>query len=421
MSKTTIIKHCNSKSVAINDIIVGDRYRKDLGDLEPLKQSITEIGLLHPVVIDGDRRLLVGGRRLEACKQLGMLTIQAVTAPSLSDLGQRVMAERDENTCREPFKPSEMVALGKAIEESYRPIAEAAKEEGIKKGGKNRHSSGQTLPKAKSRRDESKRTASVAAAASRVSRETYRKAAEVVQAAEREPEKYAPLVEQMDRTGKVSRAFSELRKAKRKDAESATLAEIEQSGGLTFQIRGGDFQSSLGNIEPGSVDLVLTDPPYGEAATQLYGRLAEWAAEKLKPGGSLVAYCGQATLGDVIAAMSPHLKYWWCFALTHSALPQQLPGKWVQVRWKPIVWFVNKRRATKHYIDDVIVGTPPRKDLHEWAQGIGEVKPLIESLTEVGELVVDPFAGSGSFGRAANECGRHFIGADNGSHRDGMR
>jgi site-specific DNA-methyltransferase (adenine-specific) len=211
------------------------------------------------------------------------------------------------------------------------------------------------------------------------------------------------------------------RKEKRKAAEAKVLAEIEESGGLTFQIRGGDFQSSLGNLKEGSVDLVMTDPPYGEAATQLYGRLAEWAAEKLKPGGSLVAYCGQATLGDVIAAMSPHLKYWWCMALTHSALPQQLPGKWVQVRWKPLVWFVKERRATRHYIDDVIVGTPPRKDLHEWAQGVDEVRPIIESLTETGELVVDPFAGSGSFGRAANACGRHFIGADNGSHEDGKR
>lgn len=211
------------------------------------------------------------------------------------------------------------------------------------------------------------------------------------------------------------------RKEKRKAAEAKALAEIEQSGGLKFEIRSGDFESVLARLDSGSVDLVLTDPPYGDAATDLYGRLAEWAAEKLKPGGSLVAYCGQATLGDVIAAMSPHLKYWWCMALTHSAMPQQLPGKWVQVRWKPLVWFVKDRRATKHYIDDVIVGTPPRKDLHEWAQGVDEVRPIIESLTEAGSLVVDPFAGSGSFGRAANACGRHFIGSDNGSHQDGKR
>ena len=128
---TDFLKHGNSKPFEIKDIKIVSRYRKNLGDLEPLKASITEIGLLHPVVIDGQRRLLVGGRRLEACKQLGMLTIPAVTAASLSDLRQRVMAEKDENVCREPFKPSEMVALGKVIEEFHKPIAEKA----IKDGG----------------------------------------------------------------------------------------------------------------------------------------------------------------------------------------------------------------------------------------------------------------------------------------------
>jgi DNA modification methylase len=210
-------------------------------------------------------------------------------------------------------------------------------------------------------------------------------------------------------------------KSKRKQSESEAIREIESAGGATFEIRSGDFRKVLVDIEPGGIDLVLTDPPYGDDATKLYGDLAEWAAEKLKPGGSLVAYCGQATLGDVIAAMTPHLKYWWCMALTHSAMPQQLPGKWVQVRWKPIVWFVNQRRCSKNYVDDVVPGSPPRKDLHEWAQGVDEVLPIIEALSDAGQIVADPFAGSGSFGRAANKVGRHFIGSDDGSHKDGAR
>lgn len=210
-------------------------------------------------------------------------------------------------------------------------------------------------------------------------------------------------------------------KSKRKRSEAAAIEQIEEAGGATFEIRNGDFRKVLKDTEPGGIDLVLTDPPYGDNATKLYGDLAEWAADKLKPGGSLVAYCGQATLGDVIAAMTPHLKYWWCLALTHSAMPQQLPGKWVQVRWKPLVWFVNQRRSSKNYLDDVVTGSPPRKDLHEWAQGVDEVLPIIEALTDAGQVVADPFAGSGSFGRAANKVGRHFIGADNGSHKDGVQ
>ena len=36
----------------IDQVQVGFRYRKDLGDLRALAQSIEEVGLLHPVVVN---------------------------------------------------------------------------------------------------------------------------------------------------------------------------------------------------------------------------------------------------------------------------------------------------------------------------------------------------------------------------------
>ncbi len=36
----------------IADIKLGQRHRKDLGDIEALAASIKEVGLLHPVVIN---------------------------------------------------------------------------------------------------------------------------------------------------------------------------------------------------------------------------------------------------------------------------------------------------------------------------------------------------------------------------------
>lgn len=35
----------------IGQIQIGFRYRKGLGDLPPLADSIAEVGLLHPVVV----------------------------------------------------------------------------------------------------------------------------------------------------------------------------------------------------------------------------------------------------------------------------------------------------------------------------------------------------------------------------------
>jgi ParB family chromosome partitioning protein len=47
-----------------------------MGDIEGLAASIAEIGLLHPITVDENGLLLAGARRLAACKQLGLETIE---------------------------------------------------------------------------------------------------------------------------------------------------------------------------------------------------------------------------------------------------------------------------------------------------------------------------------------------------------
>jgi ParB family chromosome partitioning protein len=55
----------------IKKIKVRNRFRKRLGDIGSLAESIKEVGLLHPIVVRPDERLIAGERRLEACKRLG--------------------------------------------------------------------------------------------------------------------------------------------------------------------------------------------------------------------------------------------------------------------------------------------------------------------------------------------------------------
>ena len=52
--------------LAINKIKVRNRYRKNLGDISSLAVSIEEVGLLHPIVVRPDGRLIAGKRRLAA-------------------------------------------------------------------------------------------------------------------------------------------------------------------------------------------------------------------------------------------------------------------------------------------------------------------------------------------------------------------
>ncbi|WP_158007551.1 ParB N-terminal domain-containing protein, partial [Acidithiobacillus caldus] len=56
---------------AISDISVGRRFRQDLGDIGALAQSIQKFGLLQPIGVDEQYRLIFGQRRLAACRLLG--------------------------------------------------------------------------------------------------------------------------------------------------------------------------------------------------------------------------------------------------------------------------------------------------------------------------------------------------------------
>ena len=61
--KTTTIE------VKISEIKIGDRFRRDMGDLEGLAVSIATEGLLQPIGITEDNLLVFGERRLLAVHQ----------------------------------------------------------------------------------------------------------------------------------------------------------------------------------------------------------------------------------------------------------------------------------------------------------------------------------------------------------------
>ncbi len=52
----------------LTDIRIGKRHRAHVGDVRSLAASIAQLGLLHPVVIDGDGRLVAGARTRPYCR-----------------------------------------------------------------------------------------------------------------------------------------------------------------------------------------------------------------------------------------------------------------------------------------------------------------------------------------------------------------
>ncbi|PJZ68500.1 chromosome partitioning protein ParB [Leptospira perolatii] len=92
--------------IRVSDIRVRNRIRKDLGDLHGLRNSIQELGLLHPVIIDLDNTLVSGERRLECVRQLGWEYVD-VRIVDVRSKKERILIEAEENNVRLPFTNEE--------------------------------------------------------------------------------------------------------------------------------------------------------------------------------------------------------------------------------------------------------------------------------------------------------------------------
>ena len=100
------------RQVLIKDIKVGNRFRKEVGDISGLANSIKNNGLIHLYRLQEMVHLVAGRRRIEAFKNLGLEQIPAI----IIDINIIENGEIDENSVRKDFTPEEMVAVKKYLE-----------------------------------------------------------------------------------------------------------------------------------------------------------------------------------------------------------------------------------------------------------------------------------------------------------------
>lgn len=195
-------------TTAIAEVRIGERFRRDLGDLSSLARSINEVGLLQPIVVDETGRLVAGLRRLEACRSLGWTAVPVHTV-NLSEIAK---GEFYENVARKGFTASEIVAIKRALEPAVRK--EAKKRQGT------RVDRGKTLPA------ESARSRSVIAAYLGVSHDTLSKMEKLVEAARKDPGRLGSILQMVDE-GKMSlnRAVRIFRRK-----ENASMEPARQEG-----------------------------------------------------------------------------------------------------------------------------------------------------------------------------------------------
>jgi len=234
----------------ISEIDIGERHRKDLGDIEELAESIEEVGLLQPVTVEKESNTLIDGyRRIEAFKLLGK---EDIPARKIS-IDNIIAGEYHANVFRKDFTPLELADIGRKLEPELREKARKRQTRGS--GNFPEGEKGQV-------RDQ-------VGDFFGVSGKTYEKTKFVAAAAKENPEKFEETANRMD-AGDISidRAYRQVKKEKEKEKREEKARKLPKPPALDRgelplnEVICGDCIDVMNQLPENSVHMVMFSPGY---------------------------------------------------------------------------------------------------------------------------------------------------------------
>lgn len=184
-------------------------------------------------------------------------------------------------------------------------------------------------------------------------------------------------------------------------------------------------------------DLILTDPPYNISRDNNFNTMSdrqgldfgEWdkgfddlswlelAVDRLSKNGSIIVFCSVRRISYIIEKLeSLGLKYkdtirW----VKPNPMPRNRDRRYV-VDAEYAVWCARGKwtfnRLSDKYDRPEIVCATPSKRLHPTQKPVQLMENLISRHSNVEDIVLDPFMGSGTTGVAAMKLGRKFYGIE---------
>lgn len=220
-----------------------------------------------------------------------------------------------------------------------------------------------------------------------------------------------------------------------------------------YKLYQGDCLEVMKNIEDGSVDLILTDPPYGTTACKWdsvipFDTMWEQLNRIIKPNGAIVLFGSEPFSSALRMSNIKNYKYDWVWVKPQGTDP-------LMARFRPMNNIENISvfyRKTASYYEQCSIGKPYQitrdknerinettflktfketttintgtrkplrtlyynkdKGLHPTQKPVALLEYLIKTYTLEGEIVLDFTMGSGSTGVACLNTNRNFIGIE---------
>lgn len=226
---------------------------------------------------------------------------------------------------------------------------------------------------------------------------------------------------------------------------------------MTITLIHGDCLEEMKKMPDGSVDLVLTDPPYGTTACKWdtvipFEPMWEQLKRITKKNGAIVLFGSQPFTSVLITSNIQHFKYCWTWDKklktghlnakkmpmqqieevcifsfgTIEYHPQMVEGKPTHSQGtrsgmrfsdnygKQTLNYEDKAGSTMKYPGNLISlqKIHPSKCLHPTQKPVALMEYLIKTYTNEGETVLDFTIGSGTTGIACKNLNRNFIGIE---------
>lgn len=384
------------EQVKITDLRISkNRQREEVKDIDKLADSIAEFGILEPIIIDDEGNLIAGFRRTSAAMLLGWDTVPAIRRTDLSDIDKKRI-ELEENIQRQQLTWAEEA---KAITEINTIRLEIdptwSKDQTAEIVGKSQRSVYNSI--------------------------------ELAKAMETNPD--------LATSKTLVGALQRLKAQKTMKAREARLLAVKLSGAtLNAKISVGDALKLIKKLPDESVDTIITNPPFGIDLTY------EGHPELYEDDPEVVIELVQAMIPEFYRVLKDDT---WCVVFWDILKLGQL-AEWMEetgfdVNLLPCIW--GKPNKTQGPVRDpwglfimsyegfliarkgeavlkeagrqnlFLYDTPEEEDRVHPVQMSTELCADLCNLTTLGgELVLDPFAGSGAVGLGALTNQSHFVG-----------
>jgi ParB-like chromosome segregation protein Spo0J len=374
---------------------------------EGLKASIRRFGVILPVVKDECGNIIDGRRRVAACLELGVRDYPVITLRGLTEEEKRdcrlVLNHVRTHLTRRQMRELIAAELRNTPDLSGNWLAQIlGTTDKTVEAVRQRLIATSEIPKFERHRGRDGK-----------SRKVTRITTHTAACAERAQRVLKALGDEAP-AGALELRLAERRSNRKTKLDLTKGKQVRRPGEGEVRLHHCPFQrlEEVAGIMPGSVNLILTDIPYGRDFLPQVEDLGAFAERVLVPGGLFVTYCGNLYFNKVIRSLDGHLNWAWPVSSVWRGDASINHHRNVVSQWKPIVVYSKGEWKQRGMWPDLLLVESKEKDWPRWQQPLEEFERLLRYFSEPDDLVVDPCGGGFTTAVACKRLGRRCISCD---------